>query len=108
MLVREQSVVVQDLTPTGPNQLWVGDITYIRTRGHPFVYLAVILDAWTRRVVGYAVSRRIDARLTIAALRAALAHRQPSPGCIHHTDRGSQYGSSAYRVVLAEWGCGGR
>ena len=84
----------------------MGDITYIRTRG-PFVQLAVILDAWSRRVVGYAVSRRIDARLTIAALRAALAHRQPSPGCIHHTDRGSQYGSSAYRAVLAKWGMRG-
>ena len=98
--------LARDFTPTGPNQLWVGDITYIRTRG-PFVYLAVILDAWSRRVVGYAVSRRIDARLTIAALRAALAHRQPSPGCIHHTDRGSQYGSSAYRAVLAKWGMRG-
>ena len=94
--------LARDFTPTGPNQLWVGDITYIRTRG-PFVYLAVILDAWTRRVVGHAVSRRIDARLTIAALHAALAHRQPSPGCIHHTDRGSQYGSSVYRAVRAEW-----
>lgn len=94
--------LARDFTPTGPNQLWVGDITYIRTRG-PFVYLAVILDAWSRRVVGYAVSRRIDARLTIAALRAALTHRQPPPGCIHHTDRGSQYGSSAYRAVLSEW-----
>ena len=61
------------------------------------------LDAWSRRVVGYAVSCRIDARLTIAALRAALALRQPPPGCIHHTDRGSQYGSSAYRAVLSEW-----
>ena len=84
----------------------MGDITHIRTRG-PFVYLTVILDAWSRRVVGYAVSRRIDARLTIAALRAAPAHRQPSPGCVHHTDRGSRYGSSAYRAVLAEWGMRG-
>lgn len=61
------------------------------------------LDAWSRRVVGYAVSRRIDARLTIAALRGAMALRQPPPGCIHHTDRGSQYGSTGYRVVLSEW-----
>ena len=99
--------LARDFTPTGPNQLWVGDITYIRTRG-PFVYTGGDpgrLDAAGRR---FAVSRRIDARLTMAALRAAKAHRQPSPGSIHHTDRGSQYGSSAYRVVLAEWGCGGR
>ncbi|MCY3819292.1 MAG: IS3 family transposase [Gammaproteobacteria bacterium] len=94
--------LARDFTPTGPNQLWVGNITYIRTRG-PFVYLAVIPGAWLRRVVGNAVSRRIDARVTIAALRAALAHRQPSPGCIHHTDRGSHYGSSASRAVLSEW-----
>ncbi len=81
--------LARHFTPTGPNELWVGDITYIRTRS-AFVYLAVILDAWSRRVVGYAVSRQVDTRLTIAALRAALADRQPPRGCIHHTDRGSQ------------------
>ena len=67
----------------------------------------MILDAWSRRVVGYAVSRQIDTRLTTAALRAALADRQPPRGCIHHTDRGSQYGSAAYRTVLTEWGLRG-
>ena len=92
--------------PGGPNELWVGDITYIRTHS-TFVYLAVILDAWSRRAVGYAVSRQIDTRLTLAALRAALADRQPPRGCIHHTDRGSQYGSAAYRAVLTEWGLRG-
>ena len=92
--------------PSGSNELWVGDITYVRTRS-TFVYLAVILDAWSRRVVGYAVSRQIDTRLTLAALRAALADRQPPRGCIHHTDRGSQYGSAAYRAVLTEWGLRG-
>ena len=64
--------------PGGPNELWVGDIMYIRIR-LAFVYLAVILDAWSRRVVGYAVSRQIDTRLTLAALRAALADRWPPP-----------------------------
>ena len=98
--------LARGVRPTGPNQLWVGDITYIRTRA-AFAYLAVILDAWSRRVVGYAVSQRIDTRLTIAALRAALAYRQPPPGCIHHTDRGSQYGSVPYRAILAEWGLQG-
>ena len=81
--------LARHFTPSGPNELWVGDITYIRTPS-AFVYLAVILDAWSRRVVGYAVSRQVDTRLTIAALRAALADRQPPRGCIHHTDRGSQ------------------
>ena len=97
---------VRHFIPGGPNELWVGDITYIRIR-LAFVYLAVILDAWSRRVVGYAVSRQIDTRLTLAALRAALADRRPPPGCIHHTDRGSQYGAAAYRAVLAEWGLRG-
>ena len=91
---------------SGPNELWVGDITYIRTT-LVFVFLAVILDAWSRRVVGYAVSRQIDTRLTIAALRAALENRRSPPGCIHHTDRGSQYGSAAYRSLMAEWGLRG-
>ena len=78
--------LARHFVPHCPNQLWVGDITYIRTR-LAFVFLAVILDAWSRRVIGYAVSRQIDTRLTIAALRAALENRRPPPGCIHHTDR---------------------
>ena len=67
----------------------------------------MILDAWSRRVIGYAVSRRIDTRLTIAALKAALEDRRPPRGCIHHTDRGSQYASAAYRALMAEWGLRG-
>ena len=98
--------LARHFVPRGPNELWVGDITYIRTTV-AFVFLAVILDAWSRRVVGYAVSRQIDTRLTIAALRAALAARQPPRGCIHHTDRGSQYASAAYRALMAEWGLRG-
>jgi putative transposase len=76
----------------GPNQLWVADITYIAI-ATGFVYLAAILDAWSRRVVGYAISRSIDARIAIAALKAAVRARQPPKGCIHHSDRGSQYAS---------------
>lgn len=95
--------LAQKVTPTGPNQLWVADITYIAiARG--FVYLAAILDAWSRRVVGYAIGRRIDARLTLAALRVAIASRTPSPGCIHHSDRGSQYAADDYRAELAKYG----
>jgi transposase InsO family protein len=75
--------------PTGPHQLWVGDITYIRIAAG-FVYLAVILDAWSRRVIGYAIGRQIDTRLALAALRSAIEIRQPPRGCIHHSDRGVQ------------------
>ena len=69
-----------------------------------FVYLAAILDAWSRRVVGYAISRSLDARLTLAALKSALRTRKPSPGCVHHSDRGSQYASEVYRKLLADHG----
>jgi putative transposase len=86
----------------GPNQLWVADITYIAIAAG-FVYLAAILDAWSRRVVGYAISRAIDARLALAALRAAIRTRQPPKGCIHHSDRGSQYACED-RKLLAEHG----
>ena len=86
----------RDIVLTGPNQLWVADITYI-TITSGFVYLAAILDAWSRRVVGYAISKSIDARLATAALKAAIRSRQPPPSCVHHSDRGSQYASFAYR-----------
>jgi putative transposase len=66
--------------------------------------VAVVLDAWSRTVVGYAISRSIDARLTVAALETAIERRRPSAGCIHHSDRGSQYASQAYRDVLAAHG----
>ena len=89
------------MAPDGPNQLWVADITYVAIAAG-FVYLAAILDAWSRRVVGYAISRSIDARLTIAALDAAVRSRAPPAGCVHHSDRGSQYAALAYRKLLAE------
>jgi putative transposase len=79
----------RELTVDGPDQLWVADLTYI-TVAVGFVYLALIMDAWSRRIVGYAIGRRIDARLTLAALDAAIALRSPPAGCIHHSDRGSQ------------------
>ncbi|MDR7038316.1 putative transposase [Methylobacterium sp. BE186] len=93
----------KDVVPDGPNQLWVADLTYVAVAGG-FVYVAIILDAWSRRVVGYALGRSVDARLTVAALRAAIMQRRPPPGLIHHTDRGSQYAAEAYRAVLAEHG----
>jgi putative transposase len=91
------------MTPDGPNQLWVADITYVAI-ATGFVYLAAILDAWSRRVVGYAISRSIDARLVVAALKAAINARNPATGCVHHSDRGSQYASEPYRAVLREHG----
>ena len=78
----------KDLTIDGPNQLWVADITYVAVV-EGFAYVAVILDAWSRRAVGYAISRSIDVRLTLAALNAAIERRRPPPGCVHHSDRGS-------------------
>ena len=90
----------------GPNQLWVADITYV-TIATGFVYLAAILDAWSRRVVGYAISRSIDARLAVAALNAAISARDPPRGCVHHSDRGSQYASEDYRAVLQKHGLTG-
>jgi putative transposase len=87
----------------GPNQLWVADITYIAI-AKGFVYLAAILDAWSRRVVGYAISRSVDARLAAAALNSAIATRNPPRGCVHHSDRGSQYAAEDYRKILASNG----
>jgi putative transposase len=98
--------LAKDLAPTGRDQLWVADLTYIRIRTG-FVYLAVILDAWSRRVVGWALGRRIDADLALAALEAALAAREPPPGCVHHSDRGSQYAAEPYRTKLAAHGLKG-
>ena len=90
----------RELAVDGPNQLWVADLTYVAiTAG--FVYVALIMDAWSRRIVGYAIGGRIDVRLTLAALEAAVGARHPPPGCIHHSDRGSQYAAQAYRDRLA-------
>ena len=98
--------LAKNIVPTNLNQLWVADITYIAI-ATGFVYLAAILDAWSRRVVGYAIGKRIDARLALAALRAAVAARRPPPGCIHHSDRGSQYAAEDYRAELAKHGLKG-
>lgn len=95
--------IARGFTPTAADQLWVADITYIAI-GRSFVYLAVILDAWSRRVVGYALGRQIDTRLTLAALRAAINARHPPPGLIHHSDRGAQYAAQPYRDELAARG----
>lgn len=93
--------LAKDVVLERPNQLWVADLTYVAIPGG-FVYLAAILDAFSRKVVGYAISRSMDARIAVAALKSAIRGRQPPEGCIHHSDRGSQYASEAYRALLAE------
>lgn len=98
--------LAKGFVPDGPDQLWVGDITYIRLLCG-FVYLAVLIDAWSRRVVGYAVSQTMDVRLTLSALDAAVRDRSPSAGLIHHTDQGSQYLAKIYQERLIEWGIRG-
>jgi putative transposase len=91
--------LVKDLTVSRLNQVWLSDITYIRIR-HGFVYLAAILDACSRRVIGYAISTRLDASLTLEALRMAIDRRSPGPGVIHHSDQGVQYASAEYIAEL--------
>jgi len=86
-----------------PNQAWVADITYIRLPT-TFVYLACVLDAWSRRCIGWQLSQTIDTQLTLAALNRAITLRQPSPGLIHHSDRGVQYASAAYVERLLDIG----
>lgn len=93
--------LAKDLLLTGVNQLWVGDITYIRLLLE-FVYLAVILDAFSRRVIGWALGRTLEAGLTVAALKLAIARGRVQPGLVHHSDRGSQYASTEYIDLLTE------
>lgn len=81
------------------NQVWLADITYIRIRSG-LVYLAAILDAYSRRAIGFAISTGIETSLTLKALRMALAHRHPTPGIIHHSDQGVQYASDEYVAEL--------
>ena len=85
---------------TSPNQLWVSDLTYIRL-GHEFIYLAVVLDACSRRCLGWSLGRRLDAALATTALKMALTERKPD---VHHSDRGVQYASGEYTSLLRESG----
>lgn len=93
--------LMREMTPAAVNQLWVSDITYIRLRTE-FVYLAVILDAFSRRVIGWALGRTLAAELAVTALRMALLERQPARGLVHHSDRGVQYASAAYIEILKQ------
>ena len=88
---------------TGINQLWVADITYIRLN-REFVFLAVVIDVYSRRAIGRSISRRIDTQLTLAALKQAIQDRQPKPGVVHHNDQGVQYASRDYVAELLAHG----
>ena len=95
--------LVPELTLTGLDQLWVADITYIRLL-HEFIYLAVILDAYSRRCIGWALGETLQAKLAVAALEMALERREVRPGLVHHSDRGVQYASDAYTRLLKSRG----
>src|SRR5437870_6016745 len=90
-----------EMVLTGIDQLWVADITYIRLETE-FVYLAVVLDAFSRRVIGWALDRTLEAELAIAALKMAFRRRGPVHGLTHHSDRGVQYASKEYTGLLKE------
>ena len=95
--------LVRDIKINAINEVWVADITYIHILVC-FVYLAVILDVYSRKAVGYALSRKIDTKLALDALRMAINNRQPKQGCIHHSDQGIQYASADYVKELEFYG----
>ena len=95
--------LVEGLVLTSINQLWVADITYVRLQ-REFVYLAVLLDAFSRRCIGWALRRSLEAALALEALRMALRHRKPKAGLVHHSDRGVQYASGDYTAELRQHG----
>jgi putative transposase len=91
----------RQFTAPAPNRIWLADITYIPT-GEGWLYLAVVLDMFSRRVVGWAMSETMPQELTMTALQMAITNRRPAPGLVHHSDRGSQYAARAYRSLLEE------
>jgi len=93
------NVLKREFAVAGPNQAWVTDITYLWTR-EGWLYLAVVLDLFARRVVGWAMAEHLRTSLALEALHQALGRRLPAPGLVHHSDRGTQYASDAYRKVL--------
>lgn len=96
-------LVQRDFQPSAVNQLWVADITYVRT-WEGWLYLAVVMDCFSRRIVGWAVAPHLRAELVVEALEMAVAHRQPAAGVVHHSDRGCQYTSMAFGTALKRSG----
>ena len=97
------NILNREFNVAKPNVAWVGDITYLWTQ-EGWLYLAVLLDLYSRKVVGWSLSEHVDAELVKGALEMAIGRRHPQSGLIHHTDRGSQYASHAYRDMLREHG----
>lgn len=95
-----ENVLSRQFEPEAANKAWVADITYIRTRSG-WLYLAVVLDLFSRKVVGWSMAPNMPAELVCSAMQLAIAQRQPRPGLIAHSDRGSQYASASYRALLA-------
>ena len=94
------NLILDTPEPCGVNQLWVGDITYVPLCGGAFSYLAVLMDRYSRNIVGWEIAETMTEELTLAALRMAIRERQPSTLLVHHTDRGGQYAGYRYRAVL--------
>jgi len=94
------NLLLNGLSPGGVDRVWVGDITYIPMEGNGFLYLALLMDLYSRRIVGWELGANLKEPLVLSALRFAIAGRQPSVDLIHHTDRGGQYAGAAYRRVL--------
>jgi transposase InsO family protein len=97
------NVLARSFNVPARDRAWVGDVTYLPTR-EGWLYLAVLLDLYSRRVVGWAMSERNDEALTLSALQMALEQREPPPGLVHHTDRGTTYASGTYQDLLARHG----
>jgi transposase InsO family protein len=97
------NLLERDFTADAPDRVWVADVTFLPTR-EGWLYLAVVLDLFSRRVVGFAMSARNDESLTISALTMALEMRRPAPGLIHHSDRGTTYASGGYQELLGRHG----
>lgn len=102
-LAISENLLARDFTAAAPNRAWVSDITYVRT-WEGWLYLAVVIDLFSRRVVGFAVDDHMRAELAVEALHMATRERRPGPGLIHHSDRGSQYASADYQKQLCAYG----
>jgi putative transposase len=94
------NLLVEAAPPSAINEVWVGDITYVPLAGARFAYLALLMDLYSRRVVGWELDEQMSEALVLVALRQAIGWRQPKPGLIHHSDRGGQYAGGDYRQVL--------
>jgi len=98
-----KNVLARQFNPVEPNQVWGTDITYLWTQ-QGWLYLAIVMDLYSRRVVGWCIDRRMTQSLVIRALMMAINLRNPQPGLIHHSDRGSQYAAKAYQILLKQHG----